>query len=1254
MKGTVNAIREVDMSTKLSLFCDKALEAGWLAAIIAAPLFFNVYSSRVFEPDKLTLVRSIATTMALLWAIKLMETRLRAETGREEYRESGQQQEIEGWADNPIYGLLRRLAAIPLALPVTLLVLVYLISTAASIVPYISLFGSYQRLQGTYTTFSYIVIFALAASNIRSRAQVDRLITTAIFNSLPIALYGLIQHYALDPLPWGGDVTSRIAANMGNAIFLAAYLIMIAPLTLYRLVEAMNTILNAEVVPWSTTVKAAAYIFILAVQVISIVFARSRGPMLGFLAGLFVFMFLALTTLRQRAEPTTPLSGAEILKAFLFALGSLLGAALPVYAVFIALKKGLRWLWLSWCIQVILFFCFLVAFNMPRATFLDPLRRVPYLGQLSVIFETGGGTGKVRMLIWGGALQLISPHDPLGIPDQLTDPLNPIRPLVGYGPESMFNAFAKFYPAELTQFESRGSSADRCHNESFDALVITGIQGFLAYAFLMVSIFYYVLRWLGLVVNSAQRRLLLALLLGGIALVLATSWGLDLAGVAPSARVFMALSLPAGMIVGLFVYCLIHGFNPAQAELGVEEAGKPAPIEPWQQLALLALLAGVTAHFVESNFGISIASTRTHFWAYTGLIVALGMWSTRSPQPTVASEESAGPATGTPSPVRPGDREPTPTERAVSRRRRRRAAGLKTPAATTPPLQQGEERWQSAVMAQSLIVGIILVIMVFTFVTPEFSWEKGRYSMLWLFSITWLFGGVLTITDYARRPGFRLGWALIAYLVLSLGYTLLFAAVHWQQIHTRVTVTRPEDFVLSVSILTNALVIFYIAFFTLLFITAGAMLHGARMPATLWRSGNWWLYPPLVVGLILIIARANLAPIQADIYYKQGDSYRTQGRLQESLLLYQEAISLVPREDFYYLMLALDYQLMSQQGGLNAEQQAAFLQQGLDAAQEARDLNPYNPDNTGNLGRFYFTWAQLQDPGKYEQAKDYFRQVTYLAPQNVSYYNLWAQTLYVQGKYQEAVELYKKSQEMDNWFPQTPLFLGDAYAAMGQADEALAAHRQAIILDPGIFVDPAFEQRLNFYLSTGHGDGLLAAFQAAAEQLSQNKTMPEADRSARTGLVFSTIGYIYARQGKLAEAIAAYQQALAVGDQSVQTLSRLADALLAAGQLDQAQLVYEKVVEKDPKAAQAHSSLGYIYAKKGELEKAIQENLVVLQLSPNDYNSHKNLALLYRQLGRLDEALVEAQTALSLAPEAEKAALEGFIAQLEQQKGSGS
>ncbi|MBC8264557.1 MAG: hypothetical protein H8E47_10595, partial [Anaerolineales bacterium] len=196
------------MQTKLSTLCDKVIEAGWLTAIIVVPLFFNVYSDRVFEPDKLTLLRSIALVMAVAWVIKVLEA-------------GSWRLEVGNW---------KLVLGTPLVLPTLLLVAVYILATIASVTPRISLWGSYQRLQGTYTTFSYIVIFFLALQGLRTRQQIERLVTAAILVSLPISLYGILQRYGLDPLPWASPVETRVASNMGNAIFVAAYLIMVVPL----------------------------------------------------------------------------------------------------------------------------------------------------------------------------------------------------------------------------------------------------------------------------------------------------------------------------------------------------------------------------------------------------------------------------------------------------------------------------------------------------------------------------------------------------------------------------------------------------------------------------------------------------------------------------------------------------------------------------------------------------------------------------------------------------------------------------------------------------------------------------------------------------------------------------------------------------------------------------------------------------------------------------------------------------------------
>ena len=74
----------------------------------------------------------------------------------------------------------------PLSIPVLLLVGAYLVSTVFSVAIFVSWFGSYQRLQGTYSFLSYVVIAVLTAATLRGPRQVRRLQHAVIITSLPI------------------------------------------------------------------------------------------------------------------------------------------------------------------------------------------------------------------------------------------------------------------------------------------------------------------------------------------------------------------------------------------------------------------------------------------------------------------------------------------------------------------------------------------------------------------------------------------------------------------------------------------------------------------------------------------------------------------------------------------------------------------------------------------------------------------------------------------------------------------------------------------------------------------------------------------------------------------------------------------------------------------------------------------------------------------------------------------------------------
>lgn len=654
------------METKLSRWCDGLIEVGWLFVVIAVPLFFNIHSDRVFEPDKLTLMRSIAVVMAVAWLVKFVDLRQWQQAVRLRWR-----------AEDSLWRM-------PFLLIVTLLALVYIISALFSVTPSVSWAGSYQRLQGTYTTLAYIVIFGTTIATMRTRAQARRLVTAVIITSIPIAFYGLLQHFELDPLPWAGDVVDRVAGQMGNAIFIAAYLIMAVPLTVARIIASFTNILNDEELSGADVMRSSAYIFTAVIQLIAIYWSGSRGPWLGLGTGLFAFILVVLVGLRNVSEARGRfrlreagagalfvLAGTAVSYTLIFfilkgltgagRLASLAGPTTSFVAfvaavglvivgifVLVAARRGWRWLWFSWIVMSVFLAGWLLLFNLPAEstesyaetpvlgsvfTTLNKWRDLPRIGRLGQVLEADSGTGRVRTLIWSGALKLMLPHEPIDFPDGSRDSFNFLRPIIGYGPESMYVAYNKFYPPELATLEARNASPDRSHNETFDTLIITGIVGFLVWQALYLSVFLYGFRWLGVLRTRFERNLLIGLWIGvGIlTAVIFAFW---------RGAVYIGVALPFGSIAGLVLYLIYYALFAESPE----DAEQPFAAD---RLLVVALVAAILAHYVEIHFGIAISASRVHFFLYLALLFVVTYWLPKQKEtPAAIVEKGAAAATG--------------------------------------------------------------------------------------------------------------------------------------------------------------------------------------------------------------------------------------------------------------------------------------------------------------------------------------------------------------------------------------------------------------------------------------------------------------------------------------------------------------------------------------------------------------------------------------------------------------------------------
>ena len=106
------------------------------------------------------------------------------------------------------------------------------------------------------------------------------------------------------------------------------------------------------------------------------------------------------------------------------------------------------------------------------------LASLPYVSRLNLAQDARTGTGRVRLVLWRAAWNVVTTW-PQVIPEG--DPLRSLRPLVGYGPDTASIVYTRAYPPELGRIEDPEAIWDRAHNETLDVLTMQGALGVLAY-----------------------------------------------------------------------------------------------------------------------------------------------------------------------------------------------------------------------------------------------------------------------------------------------------------------------------------------------------------------------------------------------------------------------------------------------------------------------------------------------------------------------------------------------------------------------------------------------------------------------------------------------------------------------------------------------------------------------------------------------------------------------------------------------------
>ncbi len=929
------------------------------------------------DPDKLALLRSIATVMIAAWLIQRIDRR-----------------------GLPSSGTTTSLRS-PLVLPILALIVTYLVATAASISPRISFFGESERPEGVLGLLSFVVIFAMVLSTLRTRRQLERLVFAIILASFPVAMYAIVQRCQLDPIVWSTEFGTRAGSTLGNPIFLSAYLIMVSYLTLGSIAAGWYAATHATErrARRAHVLTTACYAVIAITQLLALVASSSRGPIIGWLGGAFLTIVLLGSLMRRRALVFGAVGLASV------------GAAL------------------------------LIVVSLPFAP-ASALRSLPVMSTLA--HNLGDSSLGDRVWMWEGNAKLFTRQQPLQFPDGTQDRLDFARLFVGYGPDSIFLTHTQFAPPDPYLLYA-GRDIDRTHNRTWDILMTTGLAGLVVFQVLYFLAFLYGLRGLGLVPAAFDRNALAGLWFG---LGLAGA----LAAIAFGQVKYVGLAIPAGNVVAIFAY--LTWFAARAKESQMERAMPPA-----DRILVLALVAGLFANYVESQLGIAVTAILVLWWVFAGILIVIATGALECGALVVSAARPAR--------VRIPNRAKT-----------------------------------GGVLSYGMIVAMVVSTCLFDLVTysegitnpVEILWRALTFNPVLgapSVAVAVMLGAVLmiglavmgavTVGDVTLESFGRCARRLVPAAAASIGLALLFAGALALQLGSLRQAPSPVVRLEDVPVLASQLVAVSdsYAIFLLFLVAIGAVvltMESKNAPARF--VGSAWSIAaivPVVVVAGLWMGTVLLNPVHANVTFRLARQFGTLSDWNAAIVACQRALFLAPLEDSYYKALGLAYQSESLVTNSTAASsfsgntqryeilnttpaQTAALNR-LDllyAAQtmllRARELNPLLTAYTVELARFYKPEVPVDTPGKKQLADSvntYYAEALRLSPNDVKIWNEWA-NFALAGMNDPALSLEKLNASLarNDKYGETYLHLGNVYAVKEDYGRAAEAYENAVKMQP--------------------------------------------------------------------------------------------------------------------------------------------------------------------------------------------------------------
>ena len=410
-----------------------SLECLWLAAIGLTPLIFvsHLYTESLIFPyqiPKVTVFRLLTGIIVGLFLLDISTSKVASIRSLRSY--------------NPITRFSAWLKQDQVNW-ITCFAIAYLVANIVSTVfsgsPRVSLWGKDPAAEGysLYNIVCYFALWLVLLRHLKNEKQIFRLIITIVISGWLVAVYSSLQYFDLDPLGIVQTAYVRPTATMGNALFVANFLLLTAPLTLALFIQSFGKL------KWVSVFACTA---LLTPQLLGLFVSIGRSAIISYAFSVGVFLLLVWITNNRKQGYS--------LKPFL-AIG-----------VFFVIVLG--------------FFLSIGSFRTEFKELTQPI--TDRLG--STYTETISGTLGGRIEIWQASSDLLS-HRPWFPFEENERHL--LRHIVGYGPD----LFPIVFPlsANVNFDNDSGGVPNHAHNHFIHTAVELGLLGVISYLGLIAAIF---------------------------------------------------------------------------------------------------------------------------------------------------------------------------------------------------------------------------------------------------------------------------------------------------------------------------------------------------------------------------------------------------------------------------------------------------------------------------------------------------------------------------------------------------------------------------------------------------------------------------------------------------------------------------------------------------------------------------------------------------------------------------------------------